>query len=58
MNISDMTPRELAEKTIKDISKKRELKRQAERAALDHCMDNRQKINKKLKRCSYSSKNY
>lgn len=58
MNVRDMTPHELAEKTIKDISKKREVKRKAERAALDYCMDNRQKINKKLKRCSYSSKNY
>lgn len=53
-----LTPHELAEKTIKDISKKRELKRQAERAALEHCICNRQKINRKLNRYSYSSKNY
>ncbi len=58
MKFSDMTPHELALKTIEDIARKKQLKRNAEREALEHCVTNRQRINKKLKKYSYASKKY
>lgn len=46
-----MTPHELTQKTIADIAKRRQLKKDGERQALDCCMRNRDKIWKRISRC-------
>ena len=58
MKFSDMTPHELTVKTIEDINRKRQLEKEGQRQALEHCMGNRQRIQKRLKRYSHSSRKY
>lgn len=44
MKVSNMTPHELAEKTVKDIAAKRKLTIEGKKQAQRHCMENRDKI--------------
>ncbi|OOM79188.1 hypothetical protein CLPUN_17040 [Clostridium puniceum] len=53
MQFKDMTPHELAQKTIEDISKRRKLTRKAQKEALNHSMENRNKIQRKMSHSRY-----
>lgn len=53
MKFRDMTPHELAQKTVKDITERRKLAREGQKQALDYSMDNRQKIQRRLSHCRY-----
>ena len=44
-----MTPRELAEKTTKDIQERKKLSEEGKRQAFKHCMENREKIRRRNK---------
>ena len=53
MKYKTMTPHELTLKTIEDIARKRGLEKEGQRQALEHCMSNKERIKKRLKRYSY-----
>jgi hypothetical protein len=45
-----MTPKEWADKTIKDIERKRELKKQGERQAQAYSIDNMHKVQRRIRK--------
>ena len=53
MKYKTMTPHELTLKTIEDIARKRGLEKEGQRQALEHCMSNKERIKKRLKRYLY-----
>lgn len=50
MKYKHMTPHELAEKTVKDIARKRQLEKDGQRQAFMHSMENRDRIWKRISR--------
>ena len=48
-----MTPHELTQKTVADIAKRRQSKKDGERQAFMHCMENREKIYRRLSHGRY-----
>ena len=48
MKFGNMTPSELAEKTVKDIAAKRKLAIEGKKQAERHCMENRNKIKRRI----------
>lgn len=53
MKYKDMTPHELTEKTVKDIDRRRQMEKNGRRQALRHCMENRDKIQKRISHGRY-----
>jgi len=53
VKISNMTPHELAQRTVKDIARKRQLEKEGQRQALEHCMSNRDKIQRRISHRKY-----
>jgi len=49
----DMTPNELAEKTVKDIAARRKLAIEGKKQAQKHCMENRDKIQRRMSHSRY-----
>jgi len=58
MKYKTLTPHEFAQKTVRDIARKRELEKEGQRQALEHCMGNRERIQKRLNRYSYRHGKY
>lgn len=44
-----MTPRELTEKTIKDIQERKKLSEEGKKQAFMHCVENKEKIRRRIK---------
>ena len=53
MKFNNMTPHELAQKTMKDIAKKRKLEKEGQRQAVSHGMENINKINRRISHSRY-----
>lgn len=53
MKIDNMTPHELAEKTVKDIAARRKLAVEGKKQAQRHCMENRDKIQRRISHGRY-----
>lgn len=45
----NMTPKQLTEKTVKDIQERKKLSEEGKRQALKHCMENREKIRRRTR---------
>ncbi len=53
MKFNNMTPHELAEKTVKDIAARRKLTVEGKKQAQRHCMENRDKIQRRISHCRH-----
>lgn len=53
MKYKNMTPHELAEKTVKDIARRRQMEKDGQRQAYRHCMENRERIRRRISHGRY-----
>ena len=53
MKYKTLTPHEFAQKTVNDIARKRQLEKDGQRQAFNHCMENRDKIQKRISHWRY-----